>query len=162
MLCYDFDDPIITYSRDKFFRMIDYAEKIIIASPFLAEDFATKQKNHKIIYSPVDTDKITTVTEPHRTFTIGWIGSPYTLVHVEAMLDVFKNLAQQINYKLLVVGAQLKVDGVDVESVNWSEKIEIEALKRIDVGIMPLSNHSWSPKKEVTSYSFIWQRVSQL
>jgi glycosyltransferase involved in cell wall biosynthesis len=147
VICYDFDDAVYTYSQSQFDRMINYADKIVIASPFLADSFDTKTKDYAIIYSPVDTDVITPQVEPHDTFTIGWIGSPWTQLHLESISKALTLLSGQIPFKLLVVGGDIKIYGVDAECIPWSNENELNALKRIDVGIMPLENHEWSPKK---------------
>ena len=147
LICYDFDDAIYTYSQKSFDIMLEYADKVVISTPYLVEDFASQNKSHKIIYSPVDTDLIFPNNESHEVFTIGWIGSPWTLLHLESINPVFTMLASKIKFKLLLVGAQMQLPGVEIECMDWSEENELIALKKIDVGIMPLDNHTWSPKK---------------
>ena len=147
VICYDFDDAVYTYSRTEFDRMIQYADKIIIASPFLEESFDTKTKDYTVIYSPVDTDVIVPAAEKHEIFTIGWIGSPWTQLHLESISQALTLLSTQIPFKLLVVGGEIEITGVETECIQWSKENELNALKRIDVGIMPLENHEWSPKK---------------
>jgi glycosyltransferase involved in cell wall biosynthesis len=146
-ICFDFDDAIYTYSRYSFDLMIEYSNKLIIASPYLAVDFPSEKKSYKVIYSPVDTDLISTAVDKHSVFTIGWIGSPWTVVHLESIKQVFIDLAKKMEFKLLIVGAQMELPGVNIECIDWSVQNEINSLKKIDVGIMPLNDHDWSPKK---------------
>lgn len=147
VICYDFDDAVYTYSKTDFDRMIKYADKVVIASPFLGDSFDTKKKDYAVIYSPVDTDLIVPANEEHEVFTIGWIGSPWTAQYLQNLEEVFKQLRQQMNFKLLVVGAQIKVPGIDVACINWSPENELSALKKIDVGIMPLPDTDWAKMK---------------
>lgn len=147
IICYDFDDAVYTYSKTDFDRMISYADKIIIASPFLQDSFDSAMKEFAIIYSPVDTDKILAVHEEHQAFTIGWIGSPWTGPYLLGLEKVFQKLATQITFKILVVGALIKIDNVPVECIDWNEENELSVLKKIDVGIMPLPNDGWAKMK---------------
>lgn len=147
VICYDFDDAVYTYSRTEFDRMIQYADKIIIASPFLEESFDTKTKDYTVIYSPVDTDVIVPAAEKHEIFTIGWIGSPWTGPYLQNLERTFQQLAKNITFKLLIVGANINIDGVNVDCISWSNENELAALKKTDVGIMPLPDDEWARMK---------------
>jgi glycosyltransferase involved in cell wall biosynthesis len=138
VLCYNVDDAIYLYDTRKFDAMMHYADKITVSTPVMKEHLAKYNKDIEFIYSPVDTDLITPDPVPHDVFTIGWIGSPYTALYVESLENVFQALAAKHPIKLLIVGANIKMEGVDVECIDWSEESELEALKRIDIGIMPL------------------------
>jgi glycosyltransferase involved in cell wall biosynthesis len=146
-ICFDFDDAVYTYSQVKFDIMMQYADKIIVASPYLQQYVQAYQKDCRVIFSPVDTQLITPAKKVQPVFTIGWIGSPWTLPYLENLVPVFKQLATKISFKVLVVGAAVSIAGVDIECVPWSEQSEIEALGRMDVGIMPLSDDDWTKMK---------------
>ena len=36
-----------------------------------------------------------------------------------------------------------KIDGVHVEAIQWSEELEIETLKKFDIGLYPLPDELW-------------------
>ena len=127
VLCYNVDDA-----------MMHYSDKITVSTPVMQEHLARYNKPTEFIYSPVDTDLITPDPKPHDVFTIGWIGSPYTALYVESLEKVFQKMAEKCVFKLLIVGAKISMKGIDVECIDWSEENELDALKRIDVGIMPL------------------------
>ena len=147
LICYDFDDAVYTYSQSDFNLMLQYAAKIIVATPYLQQHIRSYNKSSQVIFSPVDTDLIIPSKDVQPTFTIGWIGSQWTLPYLELLIPVFKTLAAGVSFRLLVSGAEMSIPGVEVECVPWSEWGELEVLKRIDIGIMPLKNDEWSRMK---------------
>jgi glycosyltransferase involved in cell wall biosynthesis len=148
LICFDFDDAVYTYSKTDFDAMMQYAGKVIVATPYLQQHIKNYNKDCKVIFSPVDTDAIMPLDNAQPVFTIGWVGSQWTLHYLESLVPVFKTLAGKgVAFKLLVSGAQITIPGVDIECIPWSEKSEIEALGRIDIGIMPLNNDEWSKMK---------------
>jgi glycosyltransferase involved in cell wall biosynthesis len=144
---FDFDDAIYNYSQRAFDTMMQYSDKVIVSTPFLEEYVKAYNKPCKIIFSPVDTDLIKPVETRNEKFTIGWIGSPWTVHYMRNIESIFQTLAATIPFKLLVMGAELQIENVDIELVPWSLANEIEALKRIDVGIMPLFDEGWANMK---------------
>ncbi len=147
VLCYNVDDAIYLYDTKKFDAMMHYSSKITVSTPVMKEHLARYNKPTEFIYSPVDTDLITPASTPHDVFTIGWIGSPWTGPYLENLEKVFQELSGQITFKLLVVGANVKMTGFPLECVAWSEANELEVLKRIDVGIMPLPDQEEAKMK---------------
>ena len=80
---------------------------------------------------------------------VGWIGTPNTW-HAFG-----KTLYTQINDTLTAhdarfcaVGAQLEAGRVgNLEVVAWSEDTEVDAIQRMDIGIMPLPDTPWARGK---------------
>jgi glycosyltransferase involved in cell wall biosynthesis len=147
LVCFDFDDAVYTYSQTDFDVMMQYTDKVIVATPYLQEHIKRYNKACKVIFSPVDTDAIIPSKDVQPVFTIGWVGSQWTLPYLELLLPVFKALVAKVPFKLLVSGAEIGIPGVEVECVRWSEQGELKALKKIDIGIMPLKNDEWSKMK---------------
>jgi hypothetical protein len=72
---------------------------------------------------------------------IGWIGSPSTWVGVQSVLPVLRELAQSGAARVRVIGAGRKAEEdyfPGLEMVEWSEETEVEEVRRMDIGIMPL------------------------
>jgi glycosyltransferase involved in cell wall biosynthesis len=147
VICYDFDDAVYTYSVKKFELTMAYANKVVVASPFLEDYVEAYHKNCKLIYSPVDTEVIVPGRSADPTFTIGWIGSPWTEHYLLMLKDVFEKLAAKISFKLIIVGAEVKMSGINTTCLSWSEQNELNALQQIDVGIMPLLDDEFSKMK---------------
>ena len=147
MVYYDFDDAVYRYSQQAFDTMIKYADRVIVSTPYLVDYIAPYKKPCQLIYSPVDTGLIRPTGTPNEKFTIGWIGSPWTIHYIQNIVPVFQSLATKIPFKLVIMGAAIQIPGVDVELVPWSITAEVELLKRIDVGIMPLFDEGWANMK---------------
>ncbi len=148
LICFDFDDAVYTYSPTDFDLMMRYADKIIVATPYLKEHIESYNKDCRVIFSPVDTDLIMPWQNAQAVFTIGWVGSQWTLPYLELLIPVFEKMAQKgSSFKLLVSGAEINIAGVDIECMPWSEQGELDALGKIDIGIMPLKNDEWSRMK---------------
>ena len=148
LICFDFDDAVYTYSQTHFDKMMQYADKIIVATPYLQEHIKRYSKECRVIFSPVDTDLIIPGKNTQAVFTIGWVGSQWTLPYLELLIPAFKKMVQNgIAFKLLVSGAEISIEGVDVECIAWSEQNELMALNRIDIGVMPLKSDEWSKMK---------------
>lgn len=73
---------------------------------------------------------------------IGWIGSPTTVVYVDAIKHVFEEIGHQYpdRVTLRVIGAKSpgQVKGLQIICKLWRLNSEIEDLLTFDVGIMPL------------------------
>jgi len=52
-----------------------------------------------------------------------------------------------VEFRLRVIGATLEMDGLDVECLPWRAASEVEDLRPLDVGLMPLTDDEWSRGK---------------
>lgn len=147
IICFDFDDAIYSYSKEEFEIVMQYVDKVIVATPHLRDYIKPYNKACRVVFSPVNTDVILPLNRVQDIFTIGWIGSPWTAPYLKNIEPVFKKMSGKIPFKLLIVGGEMALPGIDIECITWSEQAEVEALGRIDIGIMPLSNDEWSKMK---------------
>jgi glycosyltransferase involved in cell wall biosynthesis len=81
--------------------------------------------------------------------TLGWIGGTQNYFLLDKLMPVLNELAQVFCFKLLVIGGEsYKRDTkFDIEFVPWALNSEIENLKKIDIGLMPLNNDTRSKGK---------------
>jgi len=58
-------------------------------------------------------------------------------------------VAKEVPFDLLVVGAgePVRVDGVEVISLDWSLKTEAEVFSSLDVGLYPVPDNPWTRGK---------------
>lgn len=84
---------------------------------------------------------------PHR-ITVGWIGTPFTVVYLQAFAPAFRAVASDIE-RLDVIGADVPAvfSGLPAKSVAWSESTEVADIDGIDVGVMPLADRTWEQGK---------------
>jgi glycosyltransferase involved in cell wall biosynthesis len=132
-------------------------------------DYCSKyNENLTIIPTTIDTDKycvsprvskgdtsnVESIALPHgRAFakevpTIGWSGSFSTVQHLDTVRDVLQELAKTENFRLRVIGTpNYKIPGVDTEAMQWRSSTELDDLREIDIGLMPLPDEDWSRGK---------------
>jgi glycosyltransferase involved in cell wall biosynthesis len=78
---------------------------------------------------------------------IVWIGSPSTVKYLDVVANTLKKLSKSLEFKLRVIGAEVHIDGVQVECIPWSEESEFRLLFSSDIGIMPLRDTEWEKGK---------------
>ena len=77
---------------------------------------------------------------------IGWIGNPFTVKYLNVFLNNLLTV-RDFNFSLLLCGVRREhlsesFVNLDISFMEWSESNEIDFLKGIDIGIMPLpDNH---------------------
>lgn len=108
--------------------------------------------NTLLLPTVVDTDHFVTtaVPKPARPVTIGWIGSPSTWPYMRPLLPLLRELAESRGVRIRVVGAgpAAQADafpGLDL--VEWSEEREVEEVRAMDIGVMPLPDDIWARGK---------------
>ncbi len=125
------------------------AAHIMPGNEYLADYCSKHNENLTIIPTTIDTDKYTVVerSEPE-TVTIGWSGSFSTVQHLDTIRDVLQELAKTENFRLRVIGTpNYKIPGVDTEAMQWRSSTELDDLREIDIGLMPLPDEDWSRGK---------------
>jgi glycosyltransferase involved in cell wall biosynthesis len=97
------------------------------------------------LYCPASTAPRT--SEP---LTIGWIGSPSTWPYVKPLMPLLQELAQEFGLVIRIVGAGIGAEANSfhgLELVDWSEDNEIDQVRSMDIGIMPLPEEDWAKGK---------------
>lgn len=153
-LVYDFDDAIyLGKGQAPTANMIKNTEGVIVSNHELKQFCARLGKDAVVVSSPIDLKRVTAkepaLVDPSNTFTIGWIGSPWTETYLNEIAEALRVVFKGKPYKLLLIGASetFRIEGVEVEKVAWSYQHEIDLLHRMDIGIMPLPNDEWSRGK---------------
>lgn len=83
-----------------------------------------------------------------RDVVIGWIGSPATAHYLHSLTDVLSEIAARHSVRCVAIGARSdQLTGTPFEYWAWSESREVELLRQIDIGIMPLPDAPWERGK---------------
>ena len=71
----------------------------------------------------------------------GWIGTPQTIKYLLEIEGVIRALADE-DISFILIGAEVppQFAGLPVESKKWSLESEVQAIRELDVGIMPLAD----------------------
>jgi glycosyltransferase involved in cell wall biosynthesis len=82
---------------------------------------------------------------------IGWIGSPSTQKYVVAIRQALLKVCDEFGARVMLMGATPEIvdelPGIAVEVRPWSEDSEVDFIRQLDVGIMPLVDGPWEKGK---------------
>lgn len=80
--------------------------------------------------------------------TIGWIGSPSTWKYVEPLVPLLREVAEELDLRVRIVGAGAGAPKLPrFEILDWSEHAEVDMIRGMDIGIMPLPDEPWARGK---------------
>ena len=122
----------------------------MVGNPYLAEWSLQFNQNVTVIPTTIDTDKYTVESDKPAADVpiIGWTGSFSTVQHLDTLRGALQKLAQRERFCLRVIGTPAySIEGVEVEAMRWRSETELEDLRPIDIGVMPLPDDAWSKGK---------------
>ena len=151
-IVFDFDDAIYISDKNKnaekeTISSIRMADLVITSCPVLQSYARNYNLNSIIITSAVDTNVITPENPQNSVLNIGWIGSSWTTKYLSILEQVFKKLSNKYKFRLMLMGAGSVHFECETKVVEWRADAEVEFLKSIDIGIMPLFNGEYEKAK---------------
>lgn len=128
--------------------LIRTADHVITSSPFLNDTCLAfnDKKACTYITSSVDTDRFQPATpySNERPITIGWTGTFSSKVYLDLLREVFRKLAERVDFRLKVIGNfDYELQGVKLDVVRWTADREVEDLQTFDIGVYPLPIDDW-------------------
>lgn len=124
------------------------ARHVTVGNETLAAFAAPLSRAVSVVPSTIDTDAYTVRPRPENPRPlVGWTGSGTTLPHLERLVPALTRLRGLVDYRLRVIGPRFSAPGLDVEWLPWSASSEVEDLRPLDVGLMPLPDDEWSRGK---------------
>jgi len=159
-LVVDYDDAIFhTYDEHKIWivrflfkrkiqTVINCSTTTISGSDYLYQ-FAQKCNANKNCYIPtvIDLNRYHVKSKQNIfSINIGWIGSPSTQKFLLPYIDLF----YQLNKKHKVVFSFIGIRGFKedyISCIEWHEETEVSEIQKFDIGIMPLTEDSFSKGK---------------
>jgi len=137
-------------SKSKISYLIKRSSHVIVCNNYLDNYARVLNDNVTIIPTVVDPLKYHQVRQTLKydtlTTTIGWIGSHSTAQYLEIIYDVLTELSSKYNFQFKIIGAgrDIKIRGVNVINLDWSETEEISELSTFDIGVYPIYDNPWS------------------
>lgn len=160
---FDFDDAVFVSYKSPSNGYLSYLKfpskvaeicrlstHIMAGNGYLADYARANNQAVTIIPTTIDTDKYAFIekTEEPETITIGWSGSFSTIQHLDTIRAMLQQLAKKESFRLRVIGAPVyKIPGVDTEAMQWRSDTELDDLRQIDIGLMPLPDENWTKGK---------------
>jgi glycosyltransferase involved in cell wall biosynthesis len=160
-LVFDFDDaiyladtnPVNAWSRflkarTKPGTICRLARHVTVGNEFLAKFAARHAQAVTVVPSTIDTDhyQVRSRAENERPV-VGWTGSVTTLPYLTTLMPALRRLRQRQDFELRVIGGRVDSDGVETRCVPWHAVTEVEDLRPMDVGLLPLPNTEWARGK---------------
>jgi glycosyltransferase involved in cell wall biosynthesis len=123
--------------------LIRWAKVVTCGNRSIAEYVSGKGARAVIIPTVVDTDRFrpADASAENDPLVLGWIGTHSTLPFLETIFPALQELARTISFRLKVIGAgrkDIKIPGIEVESLDWSLEREIEDFQSFDIGLYPI------------------------
>ena len=159
---FDFDDAIFVSYRSPSNGYLSYlkfaaktksicrlASHVMVGNSYLAEYARQFNPHVTVVPTTIDTEKYSVRQDKDSDVpVIGWTGSFSTVQHLDTLRGALQKLARQQRFKLKVIGTpEYRLEGVEVEAIRWRSESELDDLRPIDIGVMPLPNDAWSKGK---------------
>jgi len=153
-ILFDFDDAIHLLTHRKTAaedteRMVKASDLVVVSTEELAAYCQSLKKKAHILVSSVDTDLIKPSTRQNAQFVVGWTGSPATTIYLDAHREAIEKMCAIPGVRFTTFGATSRewMNKLGIVNHTWTEAGELEFLKTIDAGIMPLTNDEWARGK---------------
>lgn len=158
----DYDDAVFhNYDRHsrrlvrallgaKYDRVMRGSTLVVAGNDYIAERAQDAGARHvEVVPTVVDLDRYP-LAEPGATgdVWVGWIGTPYTSKYLKALAPVLAEVGggEQVGFRLIGSGP-LTWAGDRVELVPWSEETEVDSLRSLSIGIMPIPDNPFERGK---------------
>jgi glycosyltransferase involved in cell wall biosynthesis len=164
-IIYQLDDPLYVPYRSpsngylsylKFFSKVSeicrLATVVIANSTPIREYVENYNKNVWQIPSIIDTSRYVFRPEllgnGNDRVCVGWSGSPTTVNNIKLIASSLQRLSKRVAHRVhLIGGTKFDLPGVDYTAQKWSADTEVEDLRKMQVGMVPLPVNEWNKRK---------------
>lgn len=144
-LVLDVDDGIFLRHPEKFDRIARLCDVAIGGNRYLVDYLETRCSDvHHIPTCVKLAEYPKRAAQQQTTPTIGWIGTTDNVAFLSEAAEALRWLAERERYRLLIVApsdkrlADIDLAGVDVQFRHWDAASEVQQIREMDIGLMPL------------------------
>lgn len=160
-IIYDIDDMIFLESHSRANSLIRYLKNpkktfsimrisscVIVVTNYLKR--CAEKYNHQVILIPptVDTSRYRIAEKTNKQDSrvcIGWSGSHSTSEYLYLLEGALRRIRAKYDVKIKVIGnSGFKIDGINIEALDWRQETEIRDLSEFDIGLYPLPKNEWA------------------
>jgi glycosyltransferase involved in cell wall biosynthesis len=164
-IIYQLDDPLfVPYTSPsngylsylKFFGKIAeicrLAKVVMVNSTPIREYVSQYNQNIWQVPSVVDTRQYVFRPQSKETKSgevcLGWTGSPTTIGNIKVIAGALAKLAKRVPHRVhLIGGTEFELPGVQYTAQKWAPETEVDDLRKIQVGMVPLPFNEWNKWK---------------
>lgn len=163
-IIYQLDDPLFVPYRSpangllshlKFFgkvKDIISMSTVVLVNSTPIRNFAEQfNKNVWQVPSVVDLDKFVYdgTDQDREPVCVGWSGSPTTIKNVKMIEGPLSEVSRKGSCVISLIGSDdFGLEGVDYKAKFWSAETEVDDLRRMQIGLVPLpDDNPWNPYK---------------
>lgn len=162
-IIYQLDDPLFMPYRSpsngylsylKFFgkikEIIRISKVVMVNSTPIREYAEQYNKNVRQIPSIVNAEKFVykPFTENGKKVCIGWSGSPTTLKNIKLIQIPLQEISRAGICDLHFIGGEdFGLEDVKYSAQKWNSETEVEDLRKMQIGLVPLPENAWNPYK---------------
>ena len=126
------------------------ARLVTPGNPFLAEWARQYNDDVRVVPTTIDTELYVPrgAPRPGKPICVGWSGSRHTSIYLDSVAPLLRELQRETGIRLRVIGDEsFSIPGADVEAIPWREETELEDLRELDIGLMPMPDDEWARGK---------------
>lgn len=153
----DLDDAVFLRFPEKIEALTRGSDLVIAGNPWIAQVLG--QWNDQIVVIPTGVEL---AAFPEKDFEpssadvpiVGWMGTQGNLRYFEVVAPALRELSKLHDYELRLIAPNLDaldpidLSGVRVKHILWRGDTEVEELRKVDIGIMPLfADEEWDKYK---------------
>lgn len=160
-MVFDFDDAIYLppanppnalvsrlKSSRKTGRICQLAARVTVGNETLAAYARTQSEEVTVVPTTIDTETYSLTPRPPNLLPIvGWSGSTSTVPYLSTLEEPLRALRENVPFELRVIGGTPNLAGLDVRCLPWRAQSEVDDLRPMDVGLMPLPDDPWTRGK---------------